>query len=238
MANIDELGKLYVDIHNCHVCPRMDRDKSLRLVQAVNLESDVFIISQTLAANQLRKSGVNFFQADGHLGNTGTSLERFLNNFQRTVYPHQEVTIFSNVMIPKCNPGYTSVYNTEIAQCYPGKNNNGRGDRAPDSQELQRCIKRGFLIREIELIRPRLLLLMGKASRDTFFDYVLKTKYSQSLTQHIQSIVQNGELPRFTLGGFDFHVLPIQHASGANPRFRSMLNDTRLIELVKEVLDG
>jgi len=238
MVNIDELGKLYVDIHNCHVCPRMDRDKSLRLVQAVNPESDVFIISQTLAASQLRKSGVNFFQADGHLGNTGTSLERFLNNFERTVYPYQEVTISSNVMIPKCNPGYTSVYNTEIAQCYPDKNNDGRGDRAPASQELQRCINRGFLIREIELIGPRLLLLMGKASRDTFFDYVLKIKYSQSLTEHIQSIVQNGKLPRFALGGFDLHVLPIQHASGANPRFRSMLNDTRLVELVKEVLDG
>lgn len=238
MANIDELGKLYVDIHNCHVCPRMDRDKSLRLVQAVGPKSDVFIISQTLAANQLRKSGVNFFQADGNLGNTGASLERFLNNFQRTVYPQQEVTLSSNVIILKCSPRYTSVYNTEIAQCYPGKNNDGRGDRAPDSQELQRCINRGFLIREIELIRPRLLLLMGKASRNTFFDYVLKTKYSQSLTEHIQSIVRNGELPWFTLGGFGFHVLPIQHASGANPRFRSMLNDTRLIELVQEVLDG
>jgi uracil-DNA glycosylase len=238
MAKFDELCELYVEIRNCHVCPRMDREKSLRLIQAVNTESDVFIISQTLAANQLRKSGVNFFQADGHLGNTGKSLEGFLNSFQRTVYPQQEVTISSSVTIPKCNPRYSTVYNTEIAQCYPGKNGDGSGDRAPANQELQRCIGKGFLIREMELIRPRLLLLMGKASRDTFFNYVLKVRYPQSLTEHIQSIVQNDKLPWFTLRGFSFHVLPIQHASGANPRFRSMLNDNRLIELVKEVLDG
>ncbi len=105
----------------------MDREKSLRLVRGVNPEADVFIISQTLAANQIRKSGVNFFQADGRLGNTGASLELFLNKFHRTVYPPQKVTISSNVIIPSCSPGYKAVYNTEIAQCYPGKNKVGKG---------------------------------------------------------------------------------------------------------------
>lgn len=238
MVNPDELSNLYIDIQNCHVCPQMASEKALRLVQAVNTESDVFIISQALAANQLRKSRVNFFQADGHLGNTGKSLEGFLNSFRRTVYPQQAVMIFSGGTIPKCKPGYITVYNTEIAQCYPGRNARGRGDRAPADQELQRCVGKGFLAREIELIRPKLLLLMGRASRDAFFDYVLKAEYPKSLTEHIQNIVQNGKFPRFALGGFSFHVLPIQHASGANPRFRSMLNDNRVTGLVKEVLDG
>ena len=85
MSKADELNELYSDIHNCHECPRMDREKSLRLTQAVNTESDVFVISQTLAANQLRKSGVSFFRADGHIGNTGFSLEIFLNNFLNKV---------------------------------------------------------------------------------------------------------------------------------------------------------
>lgn len=238
MAKFDELNELYIDIRNCHECPRMDRENSLRLIKAVNTESDVFIISQTLAANQLRKSGVNFFQADGRLGNTGSSLEIFLNSFQRTVYPPRQVTISSNVVISKCKQRYTAVYNTEIAQCYPGKNNEGRGDRTPDSQELQKCIGKGFLIREIEIIKPKLILLMGKASRDTFFDYILKVRYPESLTEHIRRIVENGKLPWHTLRDSDFHVLPVQHASGANPRFRGMLFDTKLIKLIKEVLDG
>lgn len=238
MVNPNELSKLYVDIQNCHICPQVAREKALRLIQAVNTESDVFIVSQALAANQLRKSGVNFFQADGHLGNTGRSLEGLLNSFRRTVYPQQAITIFSGGTIPKCKPGYITVYNTEIVQCYPGRNTHGSGDRAPSNQELQRCVGNGFLAKEIELIRPKLLLLMGKASRDTFFDYVLKAKYPKSLTEHIQNIIQNGELPRFTLGCLNFHVLPIQHASGANPRFRSMLNDNRVTRLVTEVLNG
>jgi len=238
MASINELEKLYFDVYNCHLCPKVDREKSLRLIQAVNPESDVFIISQALAANQLRKSGVNFFQTDGNLGSTGTSLEKFLNKFQRSAYPPQEVRLPSNVVIPKCNPKYVPIYNTEIAQCYPGGKKVGTGDRSPESQELRRCINRGFLIREIEIIKPKLILLMGKASRDTFFDYVLKVRYPQSLTEHIQSIVKNGELPQFTLGGFDFRVLPIQHASGANPRFHVMLSDTKLIKVIKEVIDG
>jgi uracil-DNA glycosylase len=216
----------------------MDREKALRLVQAVNIQSDIFIISQALAANQLRKSGVNFFQADGRLGNTGKSLEGFLNSFGRTVYPQRSIAIPSGAAIPQCTVGYITACNTEIAQCYPGKNADGSKDRAPSKCELQRCVGKGFLVREIELIRPRLLLLMGKASRDTFFDYVLKAEYPQSLTEHVRSIVQNGRVPRFALGHFGFHVLPIQHASGANPRFHDMLQDRRLTELIKEVLDG
>ncbi|MHA1877872.1 MAG: hypothetical protein ACTSUC_15630, partial [Promethearchaeota archaeon] len=67
MFNREKLNELYKEIQNCHVCPQMDKEKASRLVSAVNPESDVFIISQTLAANQVRKSGVNFFQADGRL---------------------------------------------------------------------------------------------------------------------------------------------------------------------------
>lgn len=238
MMHFAALGKLYVDIWRCHLCPRMDREKAMRLIQAVNTESDVFIISQALAANQLRKSGVNFFQADGRLGNTGKSLEVFLNSFGRTIYPQQSVKVPSDAIIFSCTSRHITAYNTEIVQCYPGKKSDGGGDRAPSKREVDRCIGRGFLVRELEIIGPRLLLLMGKASRDTFFDYVLKAEYPQSLTEHIRRIVQNGRVPRFTLGHFGFHVLPIQHASGANPRFHHMLQDCRVTELIKEVLDG
>ena len=237
MVGCDQLRRLYRDIQNCHVCPRMDGEKALRNVDGVNAQSDVFIISQTLAANQLRKSGINFFQADGRLGNTGKALEAFLTSFGRTVYPQQAATTLSGATIPRCKVGYVTAYNTEIAQCYPGKNADDRGDRAPSNQELQRCVGSGLLAKELELIRPRLLLLMGKASRDTFFDYVLKAQYPISLTEHIQNVVQSGEIPWFTVRDLSFHVLPIQHASGANPRFHSMLQNRRLVELVEEVLD-
>lgn len=236
MFNREKLKELYNDIQNCHICPQMDREKSLRLVQAVNPQSDVFIISQTLAANQLRKSGVNFFQVDGLLGNTGANLEAFLNKFHRTIYPHQKVTISGNATIPNCSPKYKAVYNTEIVQCYPSKNKVGKGDRKPTSNEIRNCIGKGFLIKEIMMIKPNLLLLMGKASRDSFFDYVLKDKYPPSLSEHISDIIQAGEIPVFSVGNLNLSVLPIQHASGANPHFRSMAEDNRLVQLIKKVL--
>ena len=237
MSNREKLNELYKDIQNCHICPQMDRVKSLRLLQAVNPKSDVFIISQTLAANQLRKSGVNFFQVDGCLGNTGASLELFLNKFHQSVYPHQKVAISGNVTIPSCSLKFKTVYNTEIAQCYPGKNKKGKGDRKPSSDEIHNCTDKGFLIKEIMMIKPRLLLLMGKASRDSFFDHVLKVRYPTSLTEHISDIAQTGKIPAFSVGNLTLHVLPIQHASGANPRFRIMMDDNRLVELITEVLE-
>jgi len=237
MFNREKLNELYKEIQNCHICPQMDKEKALRLVSAVNPESDVFIISQTLAANQVRKSGVNFFQADGRLGGTGACLEQFLNKFCRTVYPPQKVTIPGNVIIPGCNSKYKTVYNTEIAQCYPGKNKMGKGDRKPNTDEILNCIDKGFLIKEIMMIKPRLLLLMGKTSRNSFFDYILKVGYPASLTEHISDIIKLGKIPVFSIGNLSLYVLPIQHASGANPRFRVMADDDRLIELITKVLE-
>jgi len=74
------------------------------LIESVNVSSDVFIVSQSLAAGQLRKSGVNFFDEKGVLGNTGKNLEKFLNLFSRTVFPPVSVKISENVLILKCNP--------------------------------------------------------------------------------------------------------------------------------------
>jgi len=37
MAIIEKLDELYGDIQKCHACPKMNKEKSLRLVQAVNL---------------------------------------------------------------------------------------------------------------------------------------------------------------------------------------------------------
>ena len=237
MHNTDKLYQLYKDIQNCHICAQMDQEKSLRLVSAVNPKSDVFIISQSLAENQLRKSGVNFFQSDGRLGRTGAILEHFLNKFNRTVYPDHEVKISGTVTIPRCGPHFKPVYNTEIAQCYPGKNYEKKGDRKPTSDEILNCNRKGFLKNEITIIQPKLLILMGKASRDSFFDYFLDAAYPPSLSDHISEIIQAGKIPVFPVGNSTRYVLPIQHASGANPRFHSMINDNRLVEIIIGILE-
>lgn len=236
MSVSHELHQLYQQIQSCHICPNMDKEKALRLVETVNPESDVLIVSQSLAEKQVRQSGVNFFKLNGKLGNTGQKLERFLNQFNRTVLPYKEIEISDGANIPKCEAGYLSVYSTDIASCYPGKKKRGKGDRTPTSEELYNCIKQGFLVREIELIKPKLLLLMGKRSRNSLYKYVLGTSYPELLSTHISEIIQSQKIPQFKLANLSVRVLPIQHASGANPDFDKMVNNDKLLEIIKEVL--
>jgi uracil-DNA glycosylase len=51
------------------------------------------------------------------------------------------------------------VYMSAVARCFPGKAANGGGDRKPDAEEIARCAP--FLQREIEILRPRLLIPVG-----------------------------------------------------------------------------
>lgn len=210
----------------------MDASKAQRLTEAVNLSSDVFIISQALASNQLRLSGVNFFNEKGELGNTGKNLEKFLNIFNRTVYPATNVYLPGNYKIPKKSPNHIPVYNTEIAQCYPGKS--VAGDRRPDNREIECCLSQNFLMQEIDILQPKLLLLMGKVSYETFYQKVLNKSPTLTLSQYVSSITT---LENFCINGRNIFILPIQHASGANPSFKSMLKNTTLTNAIKAVLN-
>ncbi|MCA9971798.1 MAG: hypothetical protein KC425_16345 [Anaerolineales bacterium] len=50
-------------------------------------------------------------------------------------------------------------YMTAVTKCYPGKAANGKGDRVPSRAEQALC--RPFLEREIALVRPQLMILVG-----------------------------------------------------------------------------
>ncbi len=53
------------------------------------------------------------------------------------------------------------IYFAAVARCFPGKNGQGSGgDREPDAAEIERC--REYLIEEIEILRPKLILAVGK----------------------------------------------------------------------------
>lgn len=50
-------------------------------------------------------------------------------------------------------------YMTAVTKCYPGKGANGKGDRVPSKAEQKLC--RPFLEREIALVNPQLMILVG-----------------------------------------------------------------------------
>jgi uracil-DNA glycosylase family 4 len=54
---------------------------------------------------------------------------------------------------------HREVYISALTRCDPGKNPRGGGDRKPSPPEVALC--RPFLLRELELVRPRAVLLVG-----------------------------------------------------------------------------
>ncbi|UYN92877.1 MAG: uracil-DNA glycosylase family protein [Anaerolineales bacterium] len=58
-------------------------------------------------------------------------------------------------------------YMTSVTKCFPGKNKSGGGDRAPSPAEQQLC--RPFLEQELALVRPKLIIPIGKMAIETFY---------------------------------------------------------------------
>ena len=63
-------------------------------------------------------------------------------------------------------PWRASVYMAAITRCYPGPHPGGRGDRVPAPHERARCS--GWLDGELRLIRPRLVVPVGRLAIDRF----------------------------------------------------------------------
>src|SRR6266496_4388631 len=58
------------------------------------------------------------------------------------------------------------VYLTSLTRCFPGKGKSGHGDRPPSRAEIALCSR--FLNRELGLIQPKVVLLVGKMAIDAF----------------------------------------------------------------------
>jgi uracil-DNA glycosylase len=58
-------------------------------------------------------------------------------------------------------------YMTAVTKCFPGKNKSGGGDRAPSPAEQLLC--RPFLLEELDLVRPKLIIPIGKLAIEVFY---------------------------------------------------------------------
>jgi len=87
-------------------------------------------------------------------------------------------------------------YITTITKCYPGKGN-GHGDRVPTAAERRLCAP--FLARELDIVRPQLIIPVGRVAIDHFLG-------RGKLADLIGNVFErDGRL-----------VLPLPHPSGAN----------------------
>jgi uracil-DNA glycosylase len=98
-----------------------------------------------------------------------------------------------------------SVYMSAVCRCFPGKKLNG-GDRVPSNEEITLCGR--WLRAELSILRPGLVLTVGKLALAQFLDEV------PPLTRIVGHAVQMKKL------GHSFDLIALPHPSGASPWHR------------------
>ena len=129
----------------------------------------------------------------------------------------------------------TRHYMTAVTKCYPGKSANGKGDRVPSKAEQALC--RPFLEREITLVNPRVMILVGGLAIKLLFPNSAKLKDvigtavyfpPKSLTNHPVNFnlkeaqwlkgphLHSLEANRPNLPQDGRYIVPLPHPSGAS----------------------
>jgi uracil-DNA glycosylase len=106
------------------------------------------------------------------------------------------------------------VYIAAVTRCYPGPSPSGRGDRVPSPDEQALCAP--WLDAELELIRPTLIIPVGRLAIGRFLD-----------PGPLDRLV--GRTHRVQVRGRWVRVIPLPHPSGASswvnaPANRVLLN--------------
>jgi uracil-DNA glycosylase len=113
------------------------------------------------------------------------------------------------------------VYIAAITRCYPGPSPSGRGDRVPSPEEQAHCAP--WLDAELELIRPALIIPVGRLAIDRFL-----------ANEPLDRIV--GRAHEACVQGRRVTLIPLPHPSGASswvnvPANRALLD--RALELLR-----
>ncbi len=86
-----------------------------------------------------------------------------------------------------------------LIRCFPGKNEGRQGDRRPSRDEIGNCL--AHFDRELELLRPELVLLVGGMA----IDQLLPRRKLDEVVGRTFDLERNGQA---------FTALPLPHPSG------------------------
>jgi uracil-DNA glycosylase len=112
------------------------------------------------------------------------------------------------------------VYIAAVVRCFPGKTRGG-GDRVPTGDECE--LWRGFVAREVGILRPRLVLPVGRLAIQEVLGH----------TEPIAAVV--GRALRASFHGVDVDVIPLPHPSGASTWFKMEPGRTLLEQALRLV---
>src|SRR6266550_2120843 len=107
-------------------------------------------------------------------------------------------------------------YRTSVTKCFPGKAASGAGDRRPSPPEIALCAP--WLEAELDLMRPRVILLVGTLAIDRFWGRV-------ALSDAVGRSRIEGERV----------LIPLPHPSGASRWLNAPENRLRLRRALRVV---
>ena len=132
----------------------------------------------------------------------------------------------------------TLVYITSVTKCFPGKARSGAGDRRPSRTEVALC--RSWLDAQLQIVRPRLLILVGGLAHDAFrvtsgksLDQLIGSAFDAEGVDRADHLLRHRRVPAGVPGPW---YLPLPHPSGASrwlnlPAHRELL--ARGLELLR-----
>lgn len=122
------------------------------------------------------------------------------------------------------------IYIAAVARCFPGKAAKGSGDRVPTLLEIANC--RPYLQREIEILKPKLIIAVGKVAISEVLGPDLFPKQA-SLVDVV------GKKIAVTFHGHKTTVIALPHPSGVSRWPQTEPGKTKLrlaLELLKKSL--
>ncbi len=151
MMRLSRINNLYKKIHTCSKCfnahgckLEFDSQKVKRKIIDRTINSEVFVIGESLGRTTQRLSGLPYTSLNGQLSKTGQVLNDFLMAFGFAIHPTSSQKF---------------VYSSDTIQCYPGS-------REPTFNEIENCSV--WLDQELEVIHPKVVILLGRIAAQSF----------------------------------------------------------------------
>ena len=209
------LAELYDEIWNlAHT--KYDSKVARCEVGAVDPDSRLFIVSEAYARDQVRLTGINWFDERGSLGPSGKNLDKVLRCLRYTVYPPSPIHLPRGSVQSK-DRELTSVYTTDIFPCHPPSGG------APTPAMVTDALEQRFLVREFEILRPKVILLLGRHSYEAFYTHLLQKFTLETISKEFKRLSPSTELAEYSGAS----VVPFLHPSPQSGTFSKWFKASR-----------
>ncbi len=189
---LTELERIYsAEYEAAHA---IDPEVVRRKVRADALRSEVFLVGQALGRDTQRLSGLPYVFPGGppyRLSKGGAVLDRWLEQIGYTIRPHE--------------PRRRYAYHADLHAGFPGKAPTS-GDVVPSAEQIEAGA--GWLRREIELVRSKAIIALGK---EPALDFL--RRYANITRRRLGEVV--GQRWKARVGERDVLLFAAFHPSGA-----------------------